>query len=204
MYYTLEASAETAQNGCYPQITLSDYSKEGYVHNLNLDALWDTEIEFDFFKFNDGFIDTDFCTISHFNSTSGIVVSDQAKKIFEEALQGGYKFTSHRFHPILIQSKETLKKYYFLQILESKEIVDYSVTVFENQLSDKEVKINNHENYNDELYPIDIKIIEEFDLFKHPYDGELFISERLKKTIESANLTGHKELLLFDGMYELH
>jgi len=200
MYYTLESSAEPTIHGCYPQITLADYSKEEIIHNLNLDELWSEEVIFDFFKFNDKFIQTDFCTISHFNVTCGLVISEKGKKILEHAIKNGYKFTSHKFFPLLISNKTIPNKYYFLQILNSKEVIDYSMSFFENQLTDEEITIANHDEYNDELYAIEIKVKEGFDLFKHPYDGETFISERLKKLIEQNNLSGHKEFRIADDL----
>lgn len=204
MYYTLGASAEPKTNGCYPQIVLADYSKEEFVYSLSLDELWDEEIKFDFFKFNDKFIDTDFCTIGHFNATSGIVVSEKVKSMLEQVIKDGYKFTTHRFFPFIIPNTAISKNYYFLQILDSKELIDYSNTIFKNLLTEEQVTIKSHSNHDVELDPLKVQLRKNLDLFKHPYDIEIFISERLKDLIEQNKFTGYEDLRAFSSsVYEL-
>lgn len=199
MFYTLEASAKPETNGNYPQITLADFSKEQYIFDLRINDFWDKQTKLDCFKLNNGFIPTDFCTISHINCASGIVVSEKVKMKFDILLSQGCNFSPHKYFPLLMPGLPDLKRYYFMQILGTNDIVDYKHTIFENQLTDEEVCIDSHDQYKIEFYPITIHLNKPMDLFKHPYDGDLFISERLKNIIEGSDLVGYAEIMRFEG-----
>lgn len=191
MYYSLNSTAKPEISGSYPQIILKDSvfrdNKTPDYKQLSQKTKINNKINLDDFTLHTKSKVTDILSSDILSEKLGLIINHKTYLIFEQFLN---EFTSD--FPMSIKNMS----YHFIHVVFCTSNIDFSKSVFIDMVNqNKPEKVKNLDEYYkrlNETYlkPQKIRLINNYDIFRLPFDRSIIISERFKDKLINNSVTG--------------